>query len=165
MAVHSGSESRTMIYVFRPWQSRLLALLIAGVTFGLVRIDAPRVGRMQKMRLHRRWWLALEARYHGRRDGRIGIPRPDEVGPPPEIWNLKQQGDATVRDLSGCWSATDARLSGEHEAMRCGIETIDGEIGALEREVVLASVRRERRRETLEQMKREDEKRRAEDRW
>jgi hypothetical protein len=154
-----------MIFIFRPWQSRLSSLLVAVLTLGLVRLDEPRVYPLRKMRFPHRWWLALEARYHGRRDGKIGIPRPDEATAPPEIWKLKQHGDGVVRDLAATWSATDARLAGEHNAIERTVHTVDGLVDRLKPEFKTLKDRADARRKRLLEMKNSDEKRHAEDRW
>jgi hypothetical protein len=154
-----------MIFIFRPWQTRLWSVVVAVLSLGLFRVDEPHVNRTRKMRFVVRQWLTFEARYHGRRDGRLGIPRPDEITAPPEIWKLKQQGDAVVRDLAASWSATDARLAGEHSAIERTIETVDEAIASLAPEIKALGARCEARRKKLLEMKNIDEKRNAEERW
>src|SRR4051794_25326869 len=110
-----------MILVFRPWITRLTALIVALLTFGLWRLDRPRVPHVHRMRL-RRYWLMLVAKRWGRRDGKLGIPDTTDIHWPSEIWRLKQQGDSVTRDLASNWVAVEARLESEQKAMGHAIE-------------------------------------------
>jgi hypothetical protein len=154
-----------MIVIYRPWLTRLLAILIAVLTLGFVWIDHPRTGRIPHMRLIRRWFITLKARWRGRRDGRLGIPRPDEPKAPPEVWRLKQEGDGVVRGIAAKWAATDARLVGEHEATQRAIGSVDHAVERMKAEVATLTDRCERRRDHLNQKKQSEEKREAEERW
>jgi hypothetical protein len=154
-----------MILVLRPWPTRLLAFAVAVVTLGLVRLDVPHVPHVRRMRFIRRWWTMHVSRWHGRRDGRLGIPVLTEEISPPEVWKLKQQADAVVRGIAARWAGTDARLLGEREAMVRTIAAVDDEVTQRERELMDVTREYDETRHKLIDMKGEDEKRQVDDRW
>src|SRR4051812_699754 len=154
-----------MILVYRPWLSRLLALVVAFFTLGLVRLDTPRVGRVRKMGFLRRLFRTRHARYSGRRDGRAGIPRVGERQAPPEIWKLKQSGDSVMRGFAAAWSASDSRLRGELEAIAREVTATGEVIRRFDPQIAELEAHCKRRTDRLTQMKGADEKRQAEERW
>jgi hypothetical protein len=143
----------------------LFAIFVGVVTFGLIRIDAPRVPRVRQLRGLHRLVLAVKARYHGRRDGRLGIPRSDEVKAPPEVWRLKQQGDAVVRDLAAAWAATDARLEGETRAIDRSIAATAEASDEVVRAATPLELKLAEKQARMEALEEKDAKRQAEDRW
>jgi hypothetical protein len=154
-----------MILIFRPWLTRLVVIVVQLLSFGLIRLDQPKLGRLRRLGRFRRWRLSLESRYRGRRDGKLGIPRADEKHAPPGIWKLKQQGDGVVRDLAADWSATDARLNGEREAIERAIDAADAKIRRLEPTIKELRGRCEVRRQRYVDEKTREEGRHPEERW
>src|SRR4051794_10864087 len=106
-----------MIAIYRPWLTRLSYAVVAILSLGFVRPGRPRLPRVPHIRLLGRRLFAFAARWRGRRDGKLGIPRADEAHAPPEIWRLKQYGDGFVREIGARWAATDARLVAERVAI------------------------------------------------
>lgn len=154
-----------MTLIYGPWLTRILAILVLLFTFGFVRLDQPRVPRVPTIGRVRRFFINLIARYRGRRDGRLGIPHPDEENSPPEIWKLKQHGDSVVRHIASTQAAADARLNGEAEAMKNEIVAVERQIDVSNAELAALRERLERRRQQLTKMKSEDERRHHDDRW
>jgi hypothetical protein len=153
-----------MVLIFRPWVSRLTAIVLSLLTFGLWRIDVPRVPHVRRMRL-RRFWLMFRAHRRGRRDGKLGIPNPLDAHWPPEIWRLKQQGDGVNRDFASQWASTEARLAGEQKATGRGIEATKSEIKQRKLEHLTLTQRHRARQVELDKVERRDETRTADDRW
>lgn len=151
--------------VHGPWLTRVLALLVLVLTFGFVRLDQPKVPRLPVVGWPRRFSLNLIARYRGRRDGRLGIPHPEEETAPPEIWKLKQHGDGVARNIASKWAAADARLRGEADAIKNEIVAVERQIVVFNQSLEGLRNRLEARRSELMKMKKDDERRHHDDRW
>ena len=151
--------------VHGPWLTRAVAIVVLVLTFGFVRLDQPRVPRMPRVGSMRRIFLNLNARYRGRRDGRAGIPHPNDDKAPPEIWKIKQQGDAQVRRVATAWASANARLTGEIEALKSEIVAVERQIDVFNEAGAEFRQRLGMRREQLAKRKAEDEKRHHDDRW
>jgi hypothetical protein len=142
-----------------------IAALLRVVTFGIVALDRPKGARIRRMNIIHRWVLGAEARYRGRRDGRLGIPRPDEEQPPPEIWKLKQQAESVLRRIGAHWAEGDARLQGETDALVRESEQLAKSLAETRDQMQHEHDRFEQRRSKLDREKELDEKRHADDRW
>lgn len=158
-----GSE-RVML-ILSPWLTRVIALVLRLLSFGLIRLDVPRIDHIPRMHFLRRWLMIFRARFHGRRDGRLGMPKAHEELAPPEVWKLKQHGDAWVRHIAARWAATEARLVGEREAMTKAIAAIETSIGQRRCELQERVEQHEQRRARLQQKRDEEEGRPVDDRW
>lgn len=154
-----------MILILGPWLTRLIALVVRLLSLGLIRLDVPRVTRPPRMGFLRRWWTIFKARFHGRRDGRLFMPKVEEVNSPPEVWKLKQHGDSWIRAIAETWAATEARLVGEREAIAKTVAAV--EANEVQRHNELDELKREHHlRDTrLKQKRDEEEGRSVDDRW
>jgi hypothetical protein len=141
------------------------AVILRILSFGWIRLDRPRGVRLRQMRIFHRWALGIEARYRGRRDGKLLIPRRGEKRQPPEVWKLKQQADGVLRRIAATWSDADARLRGEYQAIAQEHDNLLKKVENLERELKDEHERFRRRRDTLDKEKEKDEAREAEERW
>jgi hypothetical protein len=143
----------------------LFGWLLAIITLGLVRIDRPPRVRLKKLRWPRRGWLAILARFHGRRDGRWDIPGAGDRLPPPELIKLKQQGDSVLRRLAASWARSDTRLAGDCMAIISEQNAVRQDMDQLQPEVERTSNARSEYEKDLEDAKRANSKREPDERW
>lgn len=141
------------------------AIALRILTLGLIRLDRPRGVRIRQMNIFHRWALGIEARYRGRRDGRLLIPRHGEKRQPAEVWKLKQQADGVLRRIAATWADADARLRGEYQAIAREHDHIFDKVMNLRNELQHEHERFRLRRQTLDKEKEKDEAREAEERW
>lgn len=151
--------------ILGPWLTRLIALVVRVLSFGLIRLDVPRIPRPPRMGFLRRWWMIFKARFHGRRDGRLFMPKAEETNSPPEVWKLKQHGDSWIRAIAEAWAATEARLVGERAAIAKSIAAV--EANEAQRRLELEELKKQHhaRDARLTQKKNEEEGRSVDDRW
>jgi hypothetical protein len=150
---------------FRTRLTEIAGILVMLLTFGLVRLDRPRVPRVRKMGFFHRFLVSLLARFRGHRDGRRGIPGSADVNSPPELIKLKQQGDGVLRRLAANWSEVDARLNGEYNAILREHDLVEERLGELDKDLAEAKRCHKERHDTLDAERRKEEARSAEERW
>jgi hypothetical protein len=150
---------------FRTRLTEIAGIVVMLLTFGLVRLDHPRVPRVRKMGMFHRFLIGLLARFRGHRDGRSGIPGSADTKSPPELVKLKQQGDGILRRLAANWAEADARLNGQYNAILRERDLVEERLAELANDLREEKRCEAERRKTLDRKRREEEARTAEERW